>query len=56
MYGSDQAASLEVNGMRQLLKLIRSMEKSLGIEKVGHITKEEIKISEKLRQHLKYEK
>ena len=56
MYGSDQAASLEVNGMRQLVKLIRTMEKSLGVEKVGHITREEVKISEKLRQHLNYEK
>ena len=56
MYGSDQAASLEVNGMKQLAKLIRSMEKSLGVENVGHITKEEVKISEKLRQHLNYEK
>ena len=45
MYGSDQAASLEVNGMRQLVKLIRTMEKSLGVEKVGHITREEVKIS-----------
>ena len=30
MYGSDQAASIEINGMRQLVKVIRTMEKSIG--------------------------
>lgn len=53
MYGSDQAASLEINGMRQLTKLIKEMHLSLGEEKVGFILDEEKKIAKKLREHIK---
>ena len=53
MYGSDQAASLELNGMRQLTKLLREMHASLGDEKIGFILDEEKEIAKKLRQHIK---
>jgi N-acetylneuraminate synthase len=52
MYGSDQAASVEKNGMFQLVKNIRMMEKSIGKNKMGHIHPREKKISNKLREHI----
>ena len=48
MYGSDQAASLELGGLVRLVKYIRATEASLGMgEKI--VTKNEKKIAEKLR-------
>jgi len=48
MYGSDQAASLELGGLVRLVKYIRATEASLGTgEKI--VTKNEKKIAEKLR-------
>ena len=52
MYGSDQAASVEKNGMIQLVRNIRVMEKSIGKNKMGYISYEEKKISNKLREHI----
>ena len=52
MYGSDQAASVEKNGMFQLVKNIRVMEKSIGKNKMGHIHPGEKKILNKLREHI----
>ena len=52
MYGSDQAASVETNGMMQLVKNIRVMEKSVGINRLGHIHPAEKAISNKLREHI----
>ena len=52
MYGSDQAASVEKNGLVQLVKNLRVMEKSIGTNKMGHIHPEEKKISNKLREHI----
>lgn len=53
MYGSDQAASLEIKGMRELVKNIRAMEQSIGQNKLGEIHSDEYEISKKLRAHIK---
>ena len=53
MYGSDQAASLEPRGLRELVSSARKIQISLGTSKVGHITKEEYEIAKKLRAHIK---
>ncbi len=53
MYGSDQAASLELKGMIELNSSIKKMLLCFGEEKIGHITEEEKKIAEKLRAHIK---
>ena len=53
MYGSDQSASLEPTGMKNLIGTINKMIISLGKEKLGDITKDEEKIAEKLRAHIK---
>ena len=52
MYGSDQGASVEKNGMMLLVKNIRAMEKSVGINRLGHIHPAEKAISNKLREHI----
>ena len=41
MYGSDQAASLELSGMQKLTDSLDKMLISLGENKLGHITEEE---------------
>jgi len=51
MYGSDQAASIEPGGLRQLVGAVRKIEKALG-DGTKKIIVEEIEISKKLRQHL----
>ncbi len=56
MYGSDQAASLEESGMRQLITSINKIELALGEEKLGHIFQDEIPIAKKLRAHIKIKK
>ena len=53
MYGSDQAASLEISGLTILINVVRKIEKALGNEKLGFITKEEGIIAKKLRSHIK---
>lgn len=53
MYGSDQSASLEPRGLRELVGSIRIVEKSIGVEKIGDIIDEEIPIAKKLRAHIK---
>ena len=53
MYGSDQAASIELGGLSILINVVRKIEKALGEEKLGNITKDEEKISTKLRAHIK---
>ena len=52
MYGSDQAASIEINGMRQLVRNLRYMKQAIGTNKMGYIYPEEKKISNKLREHI----
>ena len=52
MYGSDQSASLEPRGMKELINVINKMLVALGSERLGYITDEEKKIAEKLRAHI----
>ena len=53
LYGSDQAASIEMLGFAEMISGVRKIEKALGKEKVGFITDEEKKIANKLRGHIK---
>ena len=53
MYGSDQSASLEIKGLRELIGAVRKIELALGKEKLGHILEEEKPIAAKLREHIK---
>ena len=53
MYGSDQSASLEIKGLRELIGAIRKIEVALGEEKLGFILSEEKPIAVKLREHIK---
>tara|TARA_E500000305_G_C3951698_1_gene202495 strand:- start:293 stop:820 length:528 start_codon:yes stop_codon:yes gene_type:complete len=48
MYGSDQSASVELDGLKKLVKYVRAVEASLGSsEKV--VTEKELQIATKLR-------
>jgi N-acetylneuraminate synthase len=53
MYGSDQAASLELAGMKNLSDSIDKIILSLGEPSLGKIIEEEIPIAKKLRAHIK---
>ena len=53
MYGSDQAASLEPKGMKNLTDSIDKMHVALGSEMLGNILEEEMSIAKKLRAHIK---
>ena len=53
MYGSDQGASLEPEGMNFLTSGIEKILTAIGEPKLGNITKEEIPIAKKLRAHIK---
>lgn len=52
MYGSDQAASLEFNGMKNLVNSINKIQIALGQESMGKIIDDEIPIAKKLRAHI----
>jgi len=54
MYGSDQAASIQPEGFRQLVSVVRKIEKAMGDGNLGYHNKE-ISIAEKLRAHLPWE-
>ena len=54
MYGSDQSASIEPNGLKMLLGAVRKIEKAMG-DGVKKINAEEIPIAEKLRAHINFE-
>ena len=51
MYGSDQSASVEPNGLRQLVGAVRKIEKALG-DGVKRVLEAEVPIAKKLREHL----
>lgn len=51
MYGSDQSASVEPAGLRQLVGAARKIKASLG-DGIKKVTKEEIPVAQKLREHL----
>lgn len=52
MYGSDQAASLELKGMKNLTNSIKKMKLAYGESKIGNIIDDELPISKKLRSHI----
>ena len=54
MYGSDQAASIEPNGLRQLVGAVRKIEAAMGDGR-KRILDAEIPIAQKLREHLELE-
>ena len=49
MYGSDQAASVELGGLRRLVKHIRSIEIAMGAG-FKSISEKEMSIAKKLRR------
>ena len=51
MYGSDQSASIEPQGLRQLVGAVRKIEKAMG-DGVKRIIAEEIPIAKKLRERI----
>jgi N-acetylneuraminate synthase len=51
MYGSDQSASIEPAGIKQLVGAVRKIELALG-DGIKKVIKEEIPIAKNLRQHL----
>ena len=53
MYGSDQSASIEFKGMKEMVSQINIMRTAIGEEKIGYILDEELPIAQKLRAHLK---
>ena len=53
MYGSDQSASLELSGMKNLTDSIDKILIALGKPSAGKILDEEISIAKKLRAHIK---
>ena len=53
MYGSDQAASLELSGMKSLTESIDKILSSLGEPSLGKVIDAEIPIAKKLRAHIK---
>ena len=54
MYGSDQSASLEFSGMKNLTSSIDKILLSIGKPSLGKIIDDEINIAKKLRSHIKY--
>ena len=53
MYGSDQSASLELEGMKSLTNSIDKMLSAIGEPKLGNIIDAEVPIAKKLRAHIK---
>ena len=51
MYGSDQAASLEPSGFKQLIGAVRKIELAMG-DGVKRFIDDEKPIAEKLREHI----
>jgi len=54
MYGSDQAASVEPAGFRQLIGAVRKIEKAMGDGNMA-VNPKEISIAKKLRAHIPWE-
>ena len=53
MYGSDQAASLELTGMKSLCESINKALLAIGKPSLGKIIDDELPIAKKLRAHIK---
>ncbi len=54
MYGSDQSASLEISGLRQLVGSVRKVEQAMG-DGIKRIQDKEISIANKLRAHINFD-
>lgn len=54
MYGSDQSASVEPMGFRQLVGAVRKIEKAMGTGKIS-VNCKEASIAKKLRAHIPFE-
>lgn len=54
MYGSDQSASVEPSGLRQLVGAVRKIENAMG-DGVKKVISAEVPIAKKLREHLDWE-
>lgn len=54
MYGSDQAASVEPAGFRQLIGAVRKIQKAMGDGTIG-ILEKELTMAQKLRAHIPFE-
>lgn len=54
MYGSDQAASLEISGLKMLVGAVRKIEKAMGNGEIA-IQPKEVPIAKKLRAHIPWE-
>ena len=54
MYGSDQSASIEPQGLNNLVGAVRKIEKAMG-DGNKRVLESEIPIAKKLRVHLKWE-
>ena len=54
MYGSDQSASLEPSGLRQLVGGVRKIEEAMG-DGIKKIIDAEVPIAKKLRGHLSFD-
>jgi N-acetylneuraminate synthase len=54
MYGSDQAASVEPAGFRQLIGAVRKIEKAMGDGRIS-VLAQEVPIAKKLRAHVPFE-
>ena len=53
MYGSDQAASLELVGMKHLCESINKVLLAQGVPSLGKIIDDELPVAKKLRAHIK---
>ena len=51
MYGSDQSASVEPSGLRQLVGAVRKIGMAMG-DGVKRIIDDEVPVAENLRQHI----
>ena len=54
MYGSDQAASVEPDGFRRLVRAVRVVEHSIGDGKID-IQEKEVPVAVKLRSHIPFQ-
>lgn len=54
MYGSDQAASVEASGFKNLVLTVRKIERAMG-NGVKEVSNKEIPIAQKLRAHIPWE-
>lgn len=54
MYGTDQAASVEPDGFRKLVRAIRTIEKAIGDGAID-MQEQEVPVAVKLRSHIPWQ-